>query len=205
MTTDASVKNNIATSVTHIQKEQALITKAIYHAMNILPTEAELFTIRCGISQAVYINDITNIVVVTDAIPTAQKIFDISYYLFQLYSIAIFQDLRAFFSKNPRNSITFENCPSDDKWPPHQLVNKESKTSKFYPILPSKTLWDYSRKEECDSILKKWQMYFQAFDLKGRNFLDLNDDNNKPIQPSYSKGGSWLKHFSVSNSLCARV
>jgi len=107
MTTDASVKNNIATSVTHIQKEQALITKAIYHAMNILPTEAELFTIRCGTSQAVYINDITNIVVVTDAISTAQKIFDISYYLFQLYSIAIFQDLRAFFSKNPRNSITF--------------------------------------------------------------------------------------------------
>ena len=99
MTTDASVKNNIATSVTHIQKKQVLITKTIYHTMNILPTEAELFTIRCGISQAIYINDITNIVVVTDAIPTAQKIFDPSYHLFQLYSIAISQDLRAFFSK----------------------------------------------------------------------------------------------------------
>jgi len=107
MITDASVKNNITMSVTHIRKEQALITKAIYHTINISPTKAELFTIRCGISQAVHINDVTNIVIVTDAIPTAQKIFNTSYYLFQLYSIAISQDLRAFFSKNPRNSITF--------------------------------------------------------------------------------------------------
>ena len=173
--------------------------------MNISPTEAELFAIRCGISQAVHINDITNIVVVTDAISAAQKIFNISCHLFQLHSIAISQDLRVFFSKNPRNSITFRDCPSDDKWPPHQLVDKESKTSKFHPILPSKTSWDYSRKKECDSILKKWQMYFQASDLRGRNFLDLNDDDDKLIQPSYSKGGSWLKHFSMSNSLCAWV
>ena len=169
--------------------------------MNISSTEAELFTIRCGISQAVHINDITNIVVVTDAIPAAQKIFDTSYHPFQLHSITIFQDLRAFFSKNPRNSITFWDCPSNDKWSPYQLVNKESKTSKFYPILPSKTSWDYSKKEKCDSILKKWQMYFQASDLKERNFLDLNDNNNKPIQPFYFKGGLWLKHFSMSNSL----
>ena len=48
--TDASVKNNIATSVTHIRKEQTLITKATYHTMNILPTETELFAIRYGIS-----------------------------------------------------------------------------------------------------------------------------------------------------------
>jgi len=140
--TDASVKNNIAMLVTHIRKEQALITKAIYHTMNISPTKAELFAIRYGISQAVHINDIINIVVVTDAIPAAQKIFDTSYHPFQLHSITIFQDLRAFFSKNPRNSITFWDCPSNDKWSPYQLVNKESKTSKFYPILPSKTSWD---------------------------------------------------------------
>ena len=146
--TDASVKNNIAMSVTHIWKEQALITKATYHTMNISPTEAELFAIRCRISQAVHINDITNIVVVTDAISAAQKIFNISCHLFQLHSIAISQNLRVFFSKNPRNSITFWDCPSDDKWPPHQLVDKESKTSKFHPILPSKTSWDYSRKKE---------------------------------------------------------
>ena len=65
--------------------------------------------------------------------------------------------------------------------------------------------WDYSKKEKCDSIIWKWQMYFQASNYRGRNFLNLNDDDGEPIQPSYSKGGAWLKCFSLSNSLCAWV
>jgi len=89
--------------------------------------------------------------------------------------------------------------------PPHQLVDKESKTHKINPILPSKTSWDYSRKDKCNSILKSWQMYFQASDYKGKNFLDLNNDNGKTICPTYSKGGAWLRHFSLSNTMCARV
>ena len=48
-------------------------------------------------------------------------------------------------------------------------------------------------------------MYFQASNYRGRNFLNLNNDDNEPIQPSYSKGGVWLKCFSLSNSLCAWV
>ena len=202
---DASLKNNVATSVTHIQRGQALITKAIYHAMNISTTEAELFAIGQGISQAAHTDSITNIAVVTDTIPAAKRIFDTLCHLFQLHSIAISRDLRAFFSRDPRNSITFWDCPSDDNWPPHHLVDKESKSSRFNPILPSKPSWDHSRKDKCNSIIQKWQMYFQASDYRGKNFLDLNDNDDKPIQPSYSKGGAWLKHFSLSNSLCTRV
>ena len=44
---------------------------------------------------------------------------------------------------------------------------------------------------------------FQASNLKGNQFLDLLDDDNNTIKPSYVKGGSWLKTFSHSNSLCA--
>ena len=188
ITSDASLKNNVATSVTHIQRGQALITKAIYHAMNISTTEAELFAIGRGISQAAHTDSITNIAVVTDTIPAAKRIFDTSCHPFQLHSIAISCDLRAFFSRDPRNSITFWDCPSDDNWPPHHLVDKESKSSRFNPILPSKISWDHSRKDKCNSIIQKWQMYFQASDYRGKNFLDLNDDDNKPIQPLYSKG-----------------
>ena len=43
---DMSLKNNVVISVTHIQQGQVLITKAIYHAMNISTTKVELFTIR---------------------------------------------------------------------------------------------------------------------------------------------------------------
>ena len=46
---------------------------------------------------------------------------------------------------------------------------------------------------------------FQASDNKGRNFIELLDDNLNIIEPSYSKGGSWLKFFGHSNSLCARA
>jgi len=71
------------------------------------------------------------------------------------------------------------------------------------PILPSRTSWEFSKREECVSIIKRWQMYFQASDLKRKHFLDLNDNDNEPIHPTYSKGSAWLKH--LSNSLCAHV
>ena len=48
-------------------------------------------------------------------------------------------------------------------------------------------------------------MYFQASEYKERNFLNLNDDNNQPIHPTYSKDSAWLKHFGLSNSMCAHV
>ena len=44
---------------------------------------------------------------------------------------------------------------------------------------------------------------FQASNLKENQFLDLLDNNNNIIKPSYVKGGSWLKTFGHSNSLCA--
>ena len=44
-------------------------------------------------------------------------------------------------------------------------------------------------------------MYFQDSDYKRRNFLDLNDNNNQPIHLTYSKGDTWPKHISLSNSL----
>ena len=48
-------------------------------------------------------------------------------------------------------------------------------------------------------------MTFQASDAKGWHFLELLDDNLKPIELSYAKGGLWLKNFGHSNSLCARA
>ena len=45
-------------------------------------------------------------------------------------------------------------------------------------------------------------MTFQALDLKEKQFLDLLNENNNIIEPSYTKEESWLKIFSHSNSLC---
>jgi len=50
--TGASVKNNVATSISHIHIHDKLIIKTLYHASNVMSTEAKLFAIRCGINQA---------------------------------------------------------------------------------------------------------------------------------------------------------
>ena len=46
---------------------------------------------------------------------------------------------------------------------------------------------------------------FQASDVRGRQFLDLLDDDFSPIKPSYSKGDLWIKYFRHSNLLYAKA
>ena len=48
-------------------------------------------------------------------------------------------------------------------------------------------------------------MTFQALDGKGKQFLDLLDDNFNTIEPAYTKGGPWLQVFGHSNSLYAHT
>jgi len=48
-------------------------------------------------------------------------------------------------------------------------------------------------------------MMFQALDGKGRQFLNLVDNNLNIIEPAYTKGGPWLQVFSHSNLLCAHA
>ena len=48
-------------------------------------------------------------------------------------------------------------------------------------------------------------MIFQVLDKKRHQFLKLLDNNNKPLELTYSKGRTWLKYFGHSNSLCMRV
>ena len=59
--------------------------------------------------------------------------------------------------------------------------------------------------KKCDKLSNTWKMTFQALNLKEWHFLDLCDNDNNPIEPSYVKGSSWLKYFGHSNSLCARA
>jgi len=48
-------------------------------------------------------------------------------------------------------------------------------------------------------------MIFQASDEKDHHFLDMLDNDSKPLELTYSKGETWLKYFGHSNSLCARA
>ena len=161
--------------------------------MNILPTEVELFAIRCSINQAVNIPDINYIVIITDTIHATEKILDFSCHLYQLHIITILHKLKTFFQTNPTNSIAFWDCPSNDKWLLYYAVNRETKIHTIQPLYSSQVLQELSKKDECNEYIKIQQMYFQAFDYKDKHFLDLNN-YNQTIAPTYSNRGAQLKH-----------
>ena len=104
---DASIKNDIATSISHIHLANRPLTKTVHHASFVTSTEAELFAIRCSINQACLISNVSKIVVVTDFIHAAKKIFDYGSHPFQIHLAAIFSKLWSYFSSNNSNSIEF--------------------------------------------------------------------------------------------------
>ena len=167
--------------------------------------EAELFAIRCSINQACIKENVSKIIVVTDSIHAAKKIFDSKLHPFQSHTMAILSELRYFFNKNHENSIEFWECPSCLKWKIHKDIDKDSKSFNPIPSYPCKISWDYCKKSDSDNIINQWKMTFQASDGKGKHFLDLLDDNFNTIEPVYTKGGPWLQVFSHSNLLCARA
>lgn len=73
---DSSIKNQVATSIAHIHVYNSLVIKMIYHAINVITTKVKLFTIRCGINQATCFSNISQIIVISDSIYTARRIFD---------------------------------------------------------------------------------------------------------------------------------
>ena len=126
---DTSIKDNIATSIAHIHSFNNPLKKMLYHAINITSTEARLFALKYGINQAIQITDSFCIIIITDVLYVAEKIFDSSIHLYQLQTIAISKELWEFFNKHLNNSIEFWNCSSDENWHLHALVN--NKTKKF--------------------------------------------------------------------------
>ena len=109
---DVGIKNNVATSITHIYICNKPIIKTIHHTTNVTSTEAELFVIRCGINQAINLLGILKIIIITNSIYVVKKIFNSATHLYQLQLVAISEELRKFFVTNINNSIKFWKCSS---------------------------------------------------------------------------------------------
>ena len=186
---DTSIKHDIATSVLHIHMRDKPLIKTVHHVVFVTSTEAELFVIRCSLNQACNEEEISKIIVITDSIHMAKKIFDTKSHPYQIHATAILKELRQFFSKCQENYIEFWECPSYLKWNLHRSADKDSKVFKPVPVLLSKISWDFCKKIDSDNYINLWKMTFQALDEKGNQFLDLMDDNLETIEPSYTKGG----------------
>jgi len=110
--TDASIKNDIAISVSHVHICDHPLIKMVYCVAFITSTEAELFAIRCSINQAYSKENVSKIIVVTDSIHVAKKIFNDKSHLYQIHTTAILCELWQFFTISQENSIKFWECPS---------------------------------------------------------------------------------------------
>ena len=203
--TDASIKNIIATSISHIHSANWPLIKTVHHTSFVTSMEAELFAIRCSINQACSIENVSKIIIVMNSIHVAKKIFNSESHPFQIHTSAILSELQKFFNSNDANSIEFWECPSRIKWRFYHDVNKDSKSFTVTPIYLCKISWDFCKKSDSDDIIKQWKMTFQASEGKGNHFFDLLDDDLNSIELSYIKGGLWLQMFGHSNSLCART
>ena len=142
---DTSIKKHIIISIAHIHVHGNPIIKTIYHTINIMSTEAELFTIRYGINQATYLLNIKRIVIILYSFHATKRIFDSSIHLYQIYLTAILCELRGFFKRNTDNSIKFWDCPSHYNWGSHSIINKEIKSFNSISNLFCKSSWDFSK------------------------------------------------------------
>jgi len=190
---DASIKNDIATSILHVHLVDHPLIKTVHHTAFITSIEAELFVIRCSINQACNKENVSKIIIITDSIHAARKIFDSKFHLYQIHTTAILSELHRFFAISQENSIEFWKCPSHLNWRLHKAIDKDSKSFNPLPIYPCKISWDYCKKINSNNIIKQWKMSFQASDGKKRHFLELVNNDLKDIKPSYTKGGPWLQ------------
>ena len=91
---DTSVKYNIVMSISHMHIHNNPITKTLHYVVYVASTEAKLFAIKYGINQAMNCNDISSkIIVITDSIHVARKIFDLLFHSYRVHIVAILSEL----------------------------------------------------------------------------------------------------------------
>jgi len=167
-----------------------------------MSVEAKLMAICIGLISVMENNDTYNIIVVTDSITAASKVLESNVNPFQNIVILLAIKIKSFLSKNNRNAIHFWHCSSKVKWPKHRLIDNQVKAANDTPTLPSKNSL-FSKKKECDNILREWQVSFASSQKKGQLFLDFEDEKQHTIKPTYAKGSSWLPFIGFTNVLCA--
>ena len=157
---DASIKNNIATSISHVHIANCPLIKMLHHIVFVMTTKAEIFVIRYGINQAYTKKNVSKIIVVTDFIHTAKKIFNTLSHPYQGHTMAILSKLCHFFTNNQNNSIEFWECSSWLNWNLYKAVDRDSKSFNPLSIYPCKMSWGYCKKIECNNIINNWKMIF---------------------------------------------
>jgi len=183
-------KSNVATAVAHIWKDNSVTKQLQIQTMNIISIKAKLIAICISLIPTMENNDTCNIIVLTNSISVANKVFKSYISPAQNIILLLTSRIKSFLKKDKRNAIHFWYCPSKVEWPKYKLVDNKVKVAANTPTLSSRCSYLLSRKKECNNILKKWQTSFATSHKKSQLSLDFEDKEEYIIKPTYAKGRS---------------
>jgi len=117
-------KSQVATAAAHIWSDNMIIKDLQVNSINVTGLKAELMAIHTGLIPTMEIENIHDIIIITDFIVIERKILESKVNPLQNMVIPLTSAIKSFFSKDSRNKIHFWYCLSKAKWPRHKLVNE---------------------------------------------------------------------------------
>ncbi|CAA7270662.1 unnamed protein product [Cyclocybe aegerita] len=167
-----------------IYKGHRELERTRYVSGRVTAPEAELNAISCAVRLAVKQANCQHIMVFTDSMSSAHRAVDPGVHSGQAFSLSVCRALQEWFEADDLCHITFVYVPSALRWDIHGEAHKHA-------TLSSGAL--------SPGFVEQDPTY------RGSEFLELQQPDGRPLQPSYLNGGPWLSTFGHSITEFARV
>ncbi|CAA7267369.1 unnamed protein product [Cyclocybe aegerita] len=195
-----------AASAAIIYKGHCELERTRYVSGRVTAPDAELNAISCAVRLAVKQANCQHIMVFTDSMGSAHRAVDPGVHSGQAFSLSVCRVLQEWFEADDLRCITFVYVPSALQWDIHGEAHKYVTELKVR-VGRRKTdnSIDALRSQAAHSVLDSWSSTFQDPTYRGSEFLELQQPDRRPLQPSYLNGGPWLSTFGHSITEFARV
>ncbi|CAA7267774.1 unnamed protein product [Cyclocybe aegerita] len=195
-----------AASAAIIYKGHCELERTRYVSGRVTAPDAELNAISSAVRLAVKQANCQHIIVFTDSMGSAHRAVDPSVHSGQAFSLSVCRALQEWFEADDLRCITFVYVPSALRWDIHGEAHKYVTELKVR-VGRRKTdnSIDALRSRAAHSVLDLWGSTFQDPTYRGSEFLELQQPDGRPLQPSYLNGGPWLSTFGHSITEFARV
>jgi len=100
-------KSHVTTAVAHVWSNNSIVKQLQVYSVNITSIGAELMAIHIGLIPAIEINNIHDIIIITNSITAARKILESKVNSLQNIFLPLASAIKTFLSKDGRNKIYF--------------------------------------------------------------------------------------------------
>ncbi|PPR06499.1 hypothetical protein CVT26_004534, partial [Gymnopilus dilepis] len=163
---------------------------------NVSVPDAELSAVSTGILQALLLEDVNEIDVLTDSSTAIDRILDCSAHSGQQYSIATCDALEPWLEASLDHIIRIYYTPSDRRWgylPIHAEAHELARGLQVPGNVVGQMTIDQFKTAADTAATQPWTNQFESPSYRGRNFLVLDSLDAGPLAPTTVKGGPWLQ------------